>query len=248
MSWIALGAAGIGAGGAIGAATLSKPGKTSSTQSVDYKQLPEYSESTAARGDWANTLKTWASQPGYGAIQPDWNSIWENARGKVNRYYNGGPEGPGLIAGVKSNLAARGMSENPASETQIANLGMQQGNQLQDIAVQQAQSQAALSEQGRQGWLSSIMQLAGLKPSFVSSGGVTSQTQMTDPWSSAAGTIGSLGVQAFGQNQQNQLLDKLLKSNQGSTSSDLQSMLQMFGLDDGIGTADTSSTAASYAY
>lgn len=128
--------------------------------------LPTYPEAEGARGTWWDTLKQWQSQPGYGAIQPNWNDIWENARQKIQRYFHGGPEGPGVISNVKSNLAQRGMSDNPASENLIGRLGMQESNQLQDIAVKMAMEEAMLGEQGREKWLNSIQNLASLKPTY----------------------------------------------------------------------------------
>ncbi len=195
-----------------------------------YSQLPDYSESNQARGTWGNTLQSWAGQPGYGAIQPDWNSIWQNAAGKVNRYFNGGPEGPGLIAGVKSNLAARGMSENPAAETQISNLGMQEGLQLQDIGTQEATQQAALEEQGRQTWLNSIMQLSGLKPQFAATSTTgTSSLQQTPSPMTALSPVGTM-------------------LGNGSIPGAMSSIMSMFGGGGGggstsLGSADPSNTA-----
>lgn len=170
--------------------------ETSQTQTTELKQLPDYPEASQARSTWGNILQQWMGQPGFGAIQPDWNSIWKNAAGKVQRYFQGGPEGPGLVAGVKSNLAARNMSENPASNTQIANLGIQEGNQLQDIATQQATQEAQLAESGRMNWLNSIMSLAGLKPQF--GGGTTTSTGNTTYTPSTASLVAPLGSLAGG--------------------------------------------------
>ncbi len=193
-------------------------------------QLPDYAESSAARGTWGDTLKNWSTQPGYGAIQPNWDSIWQNAAGKVHRYFNGGPEGPGLIAGVKSNLAARGMSEQPAAETEISKLGMQEGNQLQDLATQQATQQAQMSEQGRNTWLNSIMQLAGLKPQFVqpSTTGVSNLNSPSGVPGAAGSFLGSqLAPSASGA------MDSAGQGLQGFA----QQLMQMFGMGGPIGVA-----------
>jgi len=143
--------------------------KTTTTQN-DIRQLPDYAEATGARASWWDTLQRWAGEPGFGAIQPDWSSIWDNARGKVQRYFEGGPEGPGLNAKIRANNARRGVSEQPAADALLQRSGFQQGNMLQDLAVQQATKQADLSESGRKTWLQSLMGLAGLKPSFQSFG------------------------------------------------------------------------------
>lgn len=152
-------------------------------------QLPDYPEATGARQDWFKTLQDWGTQPGYGAIQPDWNDIWNNARGKVQRYFQGGPEGPGLNAQIKSSLARRGMSENPANETLLQRSGFQQGNVLQDTANTQATQQAALSEQGRRDWLQSIQQLAGLKPAFTGGGATTTASHPIPSTTQGVGDI-----------------------------------------------------------
>lgn len=155
-----------------------------STTHYDYTQLPDYEESTGARKNWWDTLQSWATQPGYGAIQPNWNDIWQNAQQKVQQYFMGGPEGPGAIATVKANLARRGQSENPAAEASIARLGMSQGNLLQDLAVQQATKEADISEKGRENWLTSLMQLAGLKPQYQ----VSDVTQSQNALQTASGS------------------------------------------------------------
>lgn len=163
----------------------------------DIQQLPDYPEATGARENWWSTLQKWQTEPGYGSIQPDWNSIWENARGKVSRYFGGGPEGPGLDSKVKAGLARRGMSENPASDALLQRSGFQQGNLLQDLAVKQATEQAQLGEKGRTTWLSSLMQLAGLKPQF-SNFGTTAVTSMpSSGGEGAAATGGMIGAGLF---------------------------------------------------
>lgn len=152
------------------------------------KQLPGYAESDSARGDWYNTLNKWGSQPGYGAIQPDWNSIWENAKRKVTEYYRGGPAGPGAIAQVDASNARRNVSENPAGDTMKGRLSMNEGNSLQDIAVNQAIQEAQIGEKGRTDWLSSIMQLSGLKPQYNNPDSMTTRTGYGPSPTSGLGT------------------------------------------------------------
>lgn len=156
-------------------------GKEQTERKTEYEApriAPEYEEAKGARGRWWDTLNTWGSQPGYGAIQPNWSDLWENARGKVRRYFGGGPEGPGAVDRLRSDAARRGMGDNPATSRGIARLGMKEGQMLQDIAVEQAMKEAMLGEQGRTTWLSSLMSLAGLKP------------QLWDPGSTTIGTAG----------------------------------------------------------
>ena len=138
-------------------------------------QLAGYPEADKARGTWADTLQQWGSQPGYGAIQPDWSSIWDNARGKVQRYFGGGPEGPGVDAQVAAKSATRGTADQAAGDAMLQRSKFQQGNMLQDLAVQQATNEAQLGESGRKDWMSSLMQLAGLKPAYSSGGSTTTK-------------------------------------------------------------------------
>jgi hypothetical protein len=122
------------------------------------------------------------------------------------------------------------MSENPASEAQIGNLGMQQGLQLQDLATQQAQQQAALSESGRTTWLNSIMQLAGLKPGFSQPTSTTNST-LTNP-STAPGSLGTI----FGNTFNPALTTAQKDAGQGANGF-IQTLMQMFGMGGPIGAA-----------
>lgn len=145
--------------------------KTTVVQNAPPVRLPDYDESNSARAKWLETLNEWGDMPGYGAVSPDWDSIWKNAATRVNQYFWGGPDGPGAAATVRSNLARRGMSENPASDSVIARLGMKQGGLLSDMAVKQAIEEAQLAEGGRKSWLASLQNLAGLKPQYSGSSG-----------------------------------------------------------------------------
>lgn len=162
------------------------------TTSNDIRQLPDYAEATGARQNWYDTLQKWSTQPGYGAISPDFNAIWDNARSRVQRYFAGGPEGPGVNAKIKANNARRGVADNPASDAMMQRSSFQQGNMLQDMAVKQAIEEANLGESGRKTWLGSIQNLAGLKPSFQDFGSTT-ETQYDQPDVAAQGIQGLLG-------------------------------------------------------
>lgn len=227
----------IGAAGTIGGAYLSSKGsKTGYTQNSKTKkeiiQLPDYAESEGARKNWWQTLQDWQKLPGYGAIQPDWEMMWKNASDKVQRYFMGGPEGPGAIATVKANLARRNASEDPASDTAISRLLMSQGNTLADMATNQAIQKANLSESGRTTWLNSLMQLAGLKPAFAVVGEEgTTTVQGTQP--SNVGGMGNV-ISALGGN---------LLTNGTSGVGGLDQLLNWFtklgqGKDAGIGGVD----------
>ena len=148
----------------------------SKTEIMAPKMAPEFEEAVGARGKWWDTLQDWGGQEGYGAIQPNWDDLWENARGKVRQYYGGGPTGPGAINRMKSDAARQGMSGQPSTTRSLARMGMQEGQQLQDISVEQAMKEAMLGEQGRRTWLGSMQSLSGLKPTLYSTGSTTSGT------------------------------------------------------------------------
>lgn len=156
--------------------------ETTQTQTNDIRQLPDYAEAEGARAKWWDTLQKWAGQPGYGAISPDWNNIWENARQKVQRHFFGGPEGPGLNATVRANAARRGVADSATGDTLLQRSGFQQGNMLMDLAVKQAMDEVNLGEKGRETWLGSVQNLAGLKPSFMNYGSTSTRTtEGSDP-------------------------------------------------------------------
>lgn len=212
---------------------------TSSVRNLKPEILPGYPESEAARQDWGKTLSEWKTMPGYGAIAPNWNDIWESARQKVQRYFGGGPEGPGAIAQVRSNLARRGVSESPAAEAEISKLGMQQGNLLQDAAVQQATQEAAFGESGRINWLNSLMQLAGLKPDYWNPGSdtITRDTSAKPGISTMLGeAVGQLGLNyAGGGSSGFDSLDGLLQMFGGGGGSPITDLISTGGGDTGIG-------------
>jgi len=165
----------------------------------EWSVAPEYPEAQGARGTWWEKLQSWGADPNYGAISPDWGRIWDQAKGRVQRYFWGGPLEPGLVGKVKSSLARRNVSESPASEDLIARMGMQEGLQLQDLATDQATQEAAFGEQGRQTWLQSLMGLAQQKP----------VTQMYQPaqnenWADFLGTAVSGAGSLIGQDWLNQ--------------------------------------------
>ena len=187
--------------------------ESTATQTNDIRQMPDYAEAEGARGKWWETLQSWAGQPGYGAIAPNWGDIWSNARGKLQRQYWGGPEGPGAVAKVRANAARRGVADQTAGDANIARLGMQEGNQIADMAIQQAMAEANLGEEGRTKWLSSLQNLAGLKPQFMNYGSTVTKTEKSNPISDLIGGFGSNMVSGAGANETTdwytQMLDML---------------------------------------
>lgn len=128
-------------------------------------QLPDYSESTAARENWWSKLQGWGQDPNYGAITPDWADIWSNAQNKVRQYYWGSPTQMGLAGKVKASAARRGVSDT-ALEPNLTAMGAEEGNQLKDMATSMGVQQTNLANQGRNTWLDSLMRLSQTKPQY----------------------------------------------------------------------------------
>jgi hypothetical protein len=148
---------------------------------------PEYSEAEGARGDWASKLKQWGQEPGYGAIAPDWGDIWNTAQKRIKQYYWGGAGGQtGLADKVKASAARRGVSDSPALESQLTNMGYEEGGKQSELASNMAFQEAQFGEQGRQNWMQWLMNLAGQKPNS------TLQTADVEQPSGASGLLGNI--------------------------------------------------------
>jgi hypothetical protein len=137
-----------------------------------YKQLPDYAESDQARKDWAAKLQEFGGQEGYGAIPMNWDEIYNTAKNKINRYYWGGVNDTGLAGKVKASAARRGVSQSPALENQLSTLGFQEAIDQNELATTEASNKVQYAEQGRKDWLTSLQNLASLKPQYLTSSGV----------------------------------------------------------------------------
>ena len=195
-------------------------GDDSISKDISYKELPGYEESDEAREAMSGKLQEWGGQEGYGAIAPNWDEIWESAKGKVGRYYWGDVGGTGLAGKVRAGAARRGVSESPAIDTLLTQMGQQEGQQLGDMATEQATQKLAFGEQGRQNWYSQMQNMANMKPAYASSGSITTGSGGDTSTSELMGNLGSsmvgLGMQT-GQNQwmQNYMQEMLGNSNLG---------------------------------
>lgn len=198
---------GIAAGGGILGGLL---GKKKSKDPI-ITQLPDYKESTGAREDWWSKLQNWGADPNYGAITPDWADIWQNAQDKVRQYYWGSPTKMGLAGKVKASAAKRGVSDSAALDANLTAMGAEEGNQLSTMATEQGVAKANLANQGRTTWLSSLMNLAGLKPSYNVSPNTSSNYGVGNMIGDVTGAIGS-GITQYGMaKQQNDWLSKLIQ-------------------------------------
>ena len=160
--------AAIGAGGGILGGLMGRGGKEK--WDPEYLQLPDYPEATGAREGWWSKLQEWGGQPGYGALPMNWDEIMENAKRTMSRYYWGGVTEPGLAGKMKSQAARLG---RPVNEQMLTALGMQEKIDLGDLMTKLRTEEVGYGEAGRKTWLQSMMQLAGMKPSYITSAGVT---------------------------------------------------------------------------
>lgn len=139
---------------------------------VQFNKAPEYDESVGARETAWERLQQWGQQPGYGAIAPDWGDIWSRAKKKVQQYYWGGPGGePGLADKVRSSAAQRGVSDSPALQTGLTQMGYSEGDKLQNMAIEQAVQEAQFGETGRQNWMGNVQNMANMRVPGQFSGG-----------------------------------------------------------------------------
>lgn len=202
MAWVAIAAGAMTLGGGIMSSTSKKKGG-----GLEIIKLPDYPEVDAARGAWWQKLQDWQKDPNYGAISPDWASMWELAQNKVKQFYSGTPTTPGYASKIKASLARRNMATSPASEMALARLGAEEGGQIKELALNEAVNKATFAEQGRQTWLQSLQNLNQIKPSYVTSAGTTGGNGNMGSVISALGD--SLGGYAK-QKQQNDFLKELL--------------------------------------
>jgi len=211
MSFIAGGliiGGGLAAAGSLGGALIANSGEKYSPEDyLIYKELPGYKESDIARGDWASKINEWGKDPNYGAIPMNWDEIWNTAKDKLNRYYWGGVNDTGLAGKVKASAARRGVSQSPALENQLATLGFQQGIDMNAMATEEATNKAKFAESGRNTWLNSMMNLAGLKPSYVTGTGAVGNATSYG-MGNAIGDVSSGIGELFSQYAQGQMLQK----------------------------------------
>jgi hypothetical protein len=185
---------------AISAGTSLLGGNDTSESTYTPTQLPDYPEATQSRQNLSSTLQQWSTQPGYGAIQPDWNDIWNKASQKIQQYYGGTAMNPGVMDTINASVARRNMQDSPAGSVLQGRMLAEEGGQLSDLAGQQSLAQAQISQQGQQTWLNAMMNLAGMKPSY--GGGTTTSSSPTD-YSGITSTIGQgLGQYATQKSQQ----------------------------------------------
>ena len=192
----------------------------------DYIQLPGYAESDAARGNWWQTLQDWGKSGSYGANTANYDEIYNQAAKKINQYYWGGPSSPGMIDKVKAGAARRGVAESPAIDVLTQRTGVEEANQLGALSSEVNTQKAAAIETARNNWLSSLTNLSGLKPSYVS--GKTGQ--FSAPTMSGLGpmiTTAGSGIASYMQNKQDQAWYENLLNSMRDTPTTTQGSLTL---------------------
>lgn len=191
------------------------------TQTPQWYQAPDYAESTGARQNMWQTLQDWGKSGTYGLQLPNFEDVFQNAQKRLNQYYWGGASSPGLIDKIRSQAARRGVSDSPAIDVLTQRAGVEQAGQLGDISTQLDVTKADAIEKARMNWLTSIQNLASMKPSGTWGG--TTTTTMTQPqesfWPSLVGAgIGLAGDYMFG----NQLGKMMNKTNMPTTTGSIK--------------------------
>lgn len=193
-----------------------------------YLQLPDYAESDTARQNWSKWLQENNASNNYGATDMNWDEIFNTAKSKLNRYYWGGVNDTGLAGKVKASAARRGVSQSPALETNLSSLGMQEAIDLNDLTTNLTTQKASYTENARNTWLSSLMNLAGLKPTYLTNAGLTTGGTTYDVGnavSDVSSGVGSLLTQYASSQSTDDVLTKLINSLNGGTSQTSQSSL-----------------------
>ena len=218
---------GIATGGSILGGLLGS-GDDEEEWSPKWAQLPDYAESDTARADWGKWLKTAGESGDYGASDMNWDEIFSTAKDKLNRYYWGGVNDSGLAGKVKASAARRGVSQSPALETNLASLGMQESLDLNDLTTNLTSQKASYTNSAKNTWLQSLMNLAGLKPSYVTNAGVSSGSS-TYGVGNAISDVGSgisSALNSYASSKSTEdTLSRLINSLNGGTSQTAQMSL-----------------------
>lgn len=184
-------------------------------QKPQFVKQPEYPEAEKARSTLSDKLQAWGNDPYYGAVSPDWGNIWDTVQRQVRGYYEGTALSPGVKDRLKSSLARKNISENPASDYLMMAADAEQGNQLKDIATSQGIEKARLGESGRQFWTNATSDLSKQKPSGTwwqqpqQNPGVT---ELMNLITGVGAAVATGGMSLAAGNQQNDWLSKMLNT------------------------------------
>jgi len=195
--------------------------RTEQTQTSTINYTPEAQE---AQKTWWQTLQDWATSGDWGATDMNWEDIFKSAERKINQYYWGGVNSPGLAGKMKASAARRNVSQSPALENMLTSLGFQQSQDLSDLITNLTTQKAGYTESARKNWLASLMNLAGFK-SGVTTTGTTTVTSPDDTLSQLLGIGVSSALKGLTSGLSNNWLDKLFSSSGGGAPSSLYDKL-----------------------
>ena len=202
------------------------------TETPKFYAQPEYPEAEGARQNWSTTLQDWQKSGSYGAVMPNYENIYNNAKNRINQYYWGGPSSGGLIGKIRASAARRNVTDSPATDVLTQRMGAEEAGKLGDISSNLDVTKANAVEQARTNWLTSLQNLAGLKMSGTWGG--TKTTDMYEPTEGMTGLVGT-GVSGLGQETSDQSsmgwLDQIL--DQLNTPQTTQSSLTASGVNYG---------------
>ena len=123
-----------------------------------YTQGPGFGTQQSNENLWANQLSQMAGEPDYGAIQPDWNDIWNQTQQQVQNYFSGTATQPGVNDQISASFAQRGMSGDPAASYLTAASGANEAQDLGNLSAQQNIAQNQFGLEGQQQYLNSMAQ------------------------------------------------------------------------------------------
>lgn len=218
-SWVAVAIGGSAVLG-VGAGLLGGDSTSTQDQTQTFKAGPEAQKALTT---WSDTLQNWGQQPGYGAIQPDWDQIWNLASQKIQQYYSGTALSPGVNDAIKASVAGRNVGDSSTPEVLKARMGIEQGQQMANFAGQEAIQKTQTEQTGQQTWLNSLQALASSTQGGTQSGTstTTSPTDLSGITSSLGQGLGTLAAQNNQKNWLSQLSALLGKGNTPNLGSSL---------------------------
>ena len=183
------GAAGLGGAAIAASANGGAPGIED-----NYVQGPGFQTQQSNENLWANQLSTMAGEPDYGAIQPDWNDIWNQTQQQVQNYFSGTATQPGVNDQISASFAQRGMSGDPAASYLQAASGANEAQDLGNLSAQQNIAQNQFGLEGQQQWLNAMNQFQASPGVNQAAGNWTGGVAYATPAQQIGNAISGIGT------------------------------------------------------
>lgn len=220
---------GTGAAATLGGAAISASANGGAPGIEDnYVAGPNAGIEQSNANTWAQQLQQMASEPDYGAIQPDWNDIWNQTQQQVQNYFSGTATTPGVNDQISASFAQRGMSGDPAASYLQAASGANEAQDLGNLSAQQNIAQNQFGLEGQQQWLNSNAAFqSAINPTAGSWTGAQPYATTGQQIGNAIGAAGSgavqYGIGAANNNSQMSYLNSILNptTTSGYTTSSL---------------------------